>query len=438
MNPLDNPFAPGAGTPPPELAGRDALLGSIHVAAERTRRLLAARSVLLLGLRGVGKTVVLDRVHDRTQADGFATIMIEATERSALPALLAAELHRVLLRLSARNGYATWCRAPCGYLLGSCRHSTGVRRYRARNRRPRRTGGGRQRDLELDLVALFEAVGATASASDTALIVLIDELQHVPKAELAALCAALHRAAQRRLPILLAAAGLPALRAQVAEAKTYASACSSFTRSDRSTRKRPVTRSPNPYPYRARDADITSDALKMVIDETHGYPYFLQEWGKHAWDLAESSPIDAGDVARASDEVAASLDAGFFRARFDRLTPAEKRYLRAMAELGPGPHRSGGDRPGSRPEGDFPRAYPRSVDCEGHDLECGPRRYGLHGSLVRPFHAPHHARPRLAGVARTGPDGADSGRHRERQAPRGAPRSGQPANISSRRRCISS
>ena len=194
-------------------------------------------------------------------------------------------------------------------------------------------------DLELDLAALFEAVGAAADASGTALIVLVDELQYVPKPELAALIAALHRAAQRRLPIILAAAGLPQLRAQVAEAKTYAERLFEFREIgplDEGASDDAVAK-----PVRARNVDIAPEALEMIFAQTQGYPYFLQEWGKHAWDIAERSPIDADVVVRASNEVAASLDAGFFRARFDRLTPAEKRYLRAMAEIGPGPHRSG-------------------------------------------------------------------------------------------------
>ena len=340
MSPLDNPFAPGAGTPPPELAGRDELIQSIHIAAERTRRLLAARSVLLLGLRGVGKTVLLDRVHDEAQGAGLATVMIEATDRSALPALLAAELRRVLLRLSRQRrgrdvasralrvlaGFASALKVKYGDI------ELGIDA-------PVEPGVADSGDLELDLVALFEALGAAAAASDTALIVIVDELQYVPKAELAALIAALHRAAQRRLPILLAAAGLPQLRAQVAEAKTYAERLFEFREVgplDEEASGDAVTK-----PIRTHNADISPDALKMIVAETQGYPYFLQEWGKHAWDIAERSPIDAGDVARASNEVAASLDAGFFRARFDRLTPAQKRYLRAMAELGPGPHRSG-------------------------------------------------------------------------------------------------
>ena len=340
MDPLDNPFAPGAGTPPPELAGRDELLESIHVAAERTRRRLAARSVLLLGLRGVGKTVLLERVHDRTQADGFATVMIEATERSFLPALLAAELHRALLRLSRqqrlRDRVSRAMRTLSGFV------SALKLRYgdiELAMDGPGEPGVADSGDLELDLAALFEAVGAAADASGTALIVLVDELQYVPKPELAALIAALHRAAQRRLPIILAAAGLPQLRAQVAEAKTYAERLFEFREIgplDQGASGDAVAK-----PVRARNVDIAPEALEMIFAQTQGYPYFLQEWGKHAWDIAERSPIDADDVARASSEVAASLDAGFFRARFDRLTPAEKRYLRAMAEIGPGPHRSG-------------------------------------------------------------------------------------------------
>ena len=340
MSPLDNPFAPGAGTPPPELAGRDALLESVRIAAERTRRLLAARSVLLLGLRGVGKTVLLDRVHDEAQRAGLATVMIEATDRSALPALLAAELHGVLLRLSrqqrVRDVASRALRVLAGFVSAlKVKYGDVELGIEA----PVEPGVADSGDLELDLVALFEALGAAASASGTALIVIVDEMQYVPETELAALSAALHRAAQRRLPILLAAAGLPQLRAQVAEAKPYAERLFEFREVGPLDAK--ASAEAIAKPIRAHDADIAPDALQTIVDETQGYPYFLQEWGKHAWDVAESSPIDAGDVARASTEVAASLDGGFFRARFDRLTPAQKRYLRAMAELGPGPHRSG-------------------------------------------------------------------------------------------------
>ena len=340
MSPLENPFAPGAGTPPPELAGRDELLESVRIATGRTRRRNAARSVLLLGLRGVGKTVLLDRVHDEAQGEGLATVMLEATDRGALPAQLAGELHPVLLRLSrqqrVRDLASRALRVLAGFVSGlKVKYGDVELGIDA----PVEPGIADSGDLEHDLAALFEALGNAARASDTALVVIVDEMQYVPKAELSALSAALHRAAQRRLPILLAAAGLPQLRARVAEAKTYAERLFEFREVGPLDEK--ASGDAVAKPIRARGADIAPDALQTIVDETRGYPYFLQEWGKHAWDVAECSPIDAGDVARASTEVAASLDAGFFRARFDRLTPAQKRYLRAMAELGPGPYRSG-------------------------------------------------------------------------------------------------
>ena len=340
MSPLENPFAPWAGVRPPELAGRDELLDSIHVAAERTRRKLAARSVLLIGLRGVGKTVVLDRAQERAAVAGLTTVMVEASDRSPLPAVLAAELHGALLRLSRQRRVRALVTRALGVLAGfAAALKVKYGDVELGIGAPVEPGVADSGDLELDLVALFETLGAAASASDTALFVIVDELQYVPKAELAALCAALHRAAQRRLPLLLAGAGLPQLRAQVAEAKTYAERLFEFREVgplDERASADAVAK-----PIRAQQADIAPDALSMIVAETRGYPYFLQEWGKHVWDITERSPIAAGDVTRASREVTAALDTGFFRARFDRLTPAQKRYLRAMAELGPGPHRSG-------------------------------------------------------------------------------------------------
>ena len=340
MSPLENPFAPGAGVPPPELAGRDELLDCIHVAAERTRRKLAARSVLLLGLRGVGKTVVLDRAQERAVEAGLTTVMVEASDRSPLPAVLAAELHRALLRLSRQRRVRALATRAIGVLAGfvaalKVKYGDVELGIGA----PVEPGVADSGDLELDLVALFETLGAAASASDTALFVIVDELQYVPQAELAALCAALHRAAQRRLPLLMAGAGLPQLRAQIAEAKTYAERLFEFREVgplDERASADAVAK-----PIRAQQADVTPEALARIVAKTRGYPYFLQECGKHVWDIAQRSPITAGDVVRATREVVAALDAGFFRARFDQVTPAQKRYLRAMAELGPGPHRSG-------------------------------------------------------------------------------------------------
>jgi hypothetical protein len=194
-------------------------------------------------------------------------------------------------------------------------------------------------DLEHDLQALLEAAGAAARQAETALAMFIDELQYVEEEELAALITALHRAAQRQLPVVLVGAGLPQLRGGMGRAKSYAERLFDFPEIGPlppDAAARAITK-----PLRDRDVDITPEALSLILERTYGYAYFIQEWGKHTWDTASSSPIAAEDVESASRFTIAALDEGFFRVRFDRLNAAEKRYLRAMAELGPGPHRSG-------------------------------------------------------------------------------------------------
>jgi hypothetical protein len=194
-------------------------------------------------------------------------------------------------------------------------------------------------DLEHDLQALLEVVGEAAAAGDTALAMFIDELQYVEEDQLAALITALHRASQRRLPITLLGAGLPQLAGQMGKAKSYAERLFEFVpigplnESDAALALR--------KPARDEGVDFTDEALECIFNETQGYPYFLQEWGKHSWDVAHDSPITADDVRTASKQAIAALDESFFRVRFDRTTPTEKTYLRAMAELGSGPHRSG-------------------------------------------------------------------------------------------------
>jgi hypothetical protein len=194
-------------------------------------------------------------------------------------------------------------------------------------------------DLEHDLQALLETVGAAAKKAGTALAMFVDELQYVEESQLAALITALHRAAQRRLPIVLLGAGLPQLRGQMGLAKSYAERLFDFP--EIGPLNEADARLAIAKPAKHEGVDINEDALRSIVRTTQGYPYFLQEWGKHAWDTATKSPITAADVKRASAGAVAALDESFFRVRFDRLTPSEKVYLRAMAELGPGPHRSG-------------------------------------------------------------------------------------------------
>ena len=340
MNPATNPFAPGAGTAPPELAGRDELLDSVRISIARIRAGRASKSVLMVGLRGVGKTVLLDRMRDDAEAAGVHTLRIEAPEGRSLPAILAPELRRALLRLSrtaqARDLATRALRALAGFATGLKVKYDDIEVGIDLEPEPGLADNG---DLEHDLQDLLEVVGVAARAGGTAMAMFVDELQYVPEEELAALITALHRVAQRGLPVILVGAGLPQLRGRMGRAKSYAERLFDFTEVGPlvpEAAERAVAK-----PIHDEGAEITGSALAMIVRTTQGYAYFLQEWGKHAWDAADRSPIDAADVDAAQATAIAELDAGFFGVRFDRLAPAEKRYLRAMAALGPGPHRSG-------------------------------------------------------------------------------------------------
>ncbi|MDF7823043.1 ATP-binding protein [Pontiellaceae bacterium B12227] len=340
MNPITNPFAPGAGTPPPELAGRDELLETIHIATERTRLGFPAKSVLMVGLRGVGKTVLLDRMRDNAEAAGFQTLRIEAPENRSLPALLAPQLRLSLLQLSrnekAKDLANRALRGLAGFAKALKFKYEDIEVGLDFDPEPGLADNG---DLEHDLQALLELVGNAAKSAESALIMFIDELQYVQEEELEALIMALHRVSQRKLPVMLVGAGLPQLRGRMGRAKSYAERLFDFP--EIGPLEAPAAKQAISKPASDQDVVVEKDALDRIVDETEGYPYFLQEWGKHAWDAAEQSPITLTDVELVSKEAVAALDESFFRVRFDRLTPSEKRYLRAMAELGDGPHRSG-------------------------------------------------------------------------------------------------
>ena len=340
MDPATNPFAPGAGTAPPELAGRDELLEAVRVAITRVRARRAAKSILMIGLRGVGKTVLLDRMREDAEAAGVHTLRIEAPENRSLPALLAPELRRALLRMSrtaqAKDLASRGLRALAGFAKALKVKYDDIEVGLDLDPEPGLADNG---DLEHDLQDLLEAAGQAALAADTALVLFVDELQYVPEEQLAALITALHRVAQRQLPVVLVGAGLPQLRGRMGRAKSYAERLFDFP--EVGALARPAAERALVKPINDEGAEITGNALARIVKTTQGYAYFLQEWGKHAWDAADRSPIDAGDVQAAEATAIAALDAGFFGVRFDRLTPAEKRYLRAMASLGPGPHRSG-------------------------------------------------------------------------------------------------
>jgi hypothetical protein len=340
MDPIKNPYSPGAGTPPPELAGRDELRETIRIALERVRAGRPTKSVLMVGLRGVGKTVLLDRMRDDAEASGIHTIRIEAPENRSLPAILAPELRQALLRLSriaqAKELAQRALRGLAGFAKALKMKYQDIEVGFDFDPEPGLADNG---DLEHDLLALLEVTGTAAKAAGTALAIFVDELQYVKEEELAVLITALHRTAQRVLPVVLVGAGLPQLPGLMGRAKSYAERLFDFPEVGPLSQE--AARVAIAKPANDQGVHVTDDALQRIFQETHGYPYFLQEWGKHAWDVADASPIDLHDVELASTTAVAALDESFFRVRFDRLTPLEKRYLRAMAELGPGPHRSG-------------------------------------------------------------------------------------------------
>ena len=266
-------------------------------------------------------------------------VNIEVPENRSLPGMLVPALRASLLRLDrlkqASAGVSKALRALAGFAKLKIKFED---LEVALDFEPE-PGLADSGDLDSDLADLIAATGEAARERETAVILVIDELQYVPEEQLAALISALHRASQKRLPITMLAAGLPQLLGQMGRAKSYAERLFEFM---------PVgpldgvaAEAAIRVPVEREEEMIADDAVAAIVEATQGYPYFLQEWGKHSWDAADASPISVEDVHAGSVTALAELDASFFRVRFDRLSPAEKRYLRAMAELGPGPHRSG-------------------------------------------------------------------------------------------------
>ena len=340
MDPRTNPYAPGAGTPPPELAGRDELINRVDVALDRIKAGRAARSFVMYGLRGVGKTVLLNKVRLDATATGIHAVTIEAPENRSLPAALAPALRASLLRLSrteaAKEFGGKALRALGGFVkalrLKYNDIELGVDL-------PSEAGLADSGDLDHDMTELMVVVGQAAKEQGTAVVLFIDEIQHVPEEQLASLIMALHAASQAQLPITMVGAGLPQLLGQMGDAKSYAERLFEFVHVDKLDLQN--AEAAVRVPAERERVTYTDDAIREIVLKTGGYPYFLQEWGKHAWDVADQSPISLDDAQEATARALAELDASFFRVRLDRLTGAEKTYIRAMAELGPGPHRSG-------------------------------------------------------------------------------------------------
>jgi hypothetical protein len=339
MDPIRNPFSPGAGAPPPELVGRNHVLDEAQVLLGRIKDKRPEKSMLLTGLRGVGKTVLLNEIERIAVARDYRIITIEAHEGKPLANLLAPHLQRLLFEIDrlagagekVRRGFAV-LRSFLGAIKVTMNDVTiGL------DVEPER-GSADSGDLEIDLPNLLVAIGEAAEDRRSAVAILIDEIQYFNSKELGALIMAMHRVQQRQLPVVLIGAGLPILPGLAGESKSYAERLFSFPNigalSQRDSAKALQE------PALAVGVVFEADALAEVHRLTKGYPYFVQEWGYQAWNRAPHSPITLEIVRDATNYVIPRLDQNFFRVRYDRLTPSEKNFLRAMAELGPGPQRT--------------------------------------------------------------------------------------------------
>jgi len=340
MDQIKNPFSPGAGSPPPELVGRDPVLDEARVLLGRIRIGRSEKSMLLTGLRGVGKTVLLNQIERLAGAEGYRTISVEAHEDKRLGPLLAPHLRRLLFDLDRVAGAGAKVKRGLAVLrsfIGAIKLTIADVDI-GLDIEPEK-GSADSGDLEIDLPNLFVAVAEAAAERNSSVALLIDEIQYFNQKELGALIMAMHKVQQRQLPMVLVGAGLPILPGLAGESKSYAERLFSFPDIGALSEADAVKALQEP----ARDAGVTFDnaALHEIFRLTKGYPYFLQEWGYQAWNLAPSSPITLDIVNTATATVIRRLDANFFRVRYERLTPSEKNFLRAMAELGPGAQRTG-------------------------------------------------------------------------------------------------
>lgn len=339
MDPIKNPFSPGAGAPPPELLGRDPLLEQARILLGRVKHKRPEKSLLLTGLRGVGKTVLLNEVERMAKAAGYQTILLEAHEQKPLGELIFPALRRLLYELDRLAGAGDKVKRGLAVLrsfVGGIRLTVGDVAL-GLDIEPAK-GTADSGDLEIDLPNLFVAIAEAAEERQTAVALLVDEIQHLSQKELGAIIMAMHRMQQKQLPLVLLAAGLPVLPGMAGESKSYAERLFSFpdigalSEADAAKALRDPTRDVG--------IEFQEDALQEVFRLTHGYPYFLQEWGYQTWNMAAASPITLQTVKDATTEVIRRLDRNFFRVRFDRLTPGEKNFLRAMANLGTGSYRT--------------------------------------------------------------------------------------------------
>ena len=339
MDPIQNPFSPGAGSPPPELSGRQDILDKAKIALERLRRGKSEKSFFLVGLRGVGKTVLLNEIRKIADKSDYYSIFIEAHENKNLVSLLTPYLRQILFELN-RGGLSK--KVNKGLRIFKSFLNAVKIKYQGVELEldiDPELGFADSGDIEADIPVLLESIGEAISDRKRAVVIIIDELQYLSEIELSALIMAIHRISQRTLPVVLIGAGLPQLIGLTGRSKSYAERLFDFPKIG--PLKREDAFHALQEPVKALGVSFEHAALEEIISKTEGYSYFLQEWGYQSWNLSHSHQITLEVVKKATEQSLQRLDEGFFRVRFDRLTPSEKRYLRALAELGAGSQRSG-------------------------------------------------------------------------------------------------
>ena len=332
MDSIQNPFSPGAGAPPPSLAGRGQILEQTRVRVARTVLRKAERGCMLVGLRGVGKTVLLQAMLEVSEKQQAHCIKIEAHEAKPFTLLLLQHLHKLLLQLKATQLSAQTERAL--RVFKSFLNTLKVKYHEIEfslDIKPEQ-GSADSGDLDMDLPILVEAVAQALQEKQSALVLLVDELQYLSPKELGALILTSHLSTQKQLPFLFMGAGLPQLMGLMGKTKSYAERLFVFSHIEALAEA--DARLALEKPLSLKGVQITPAAMQEILNQTKGYPYFLQTWGYYAWSIASGSPIDRDIIKLVTLAALESLDESFFRVRFDRLTPREKKYLRVLAEFG--------------------------------------------------------------------------------------------------------
>jgi len=335
MDPVRNPYAPGAGQRPPELAGRDKQLQAFDIVLERVARGRPERSVMLTGLRGVGKTVLLNQLRSAAVSRGWGTGKIEARPDQELRRPLSSALHMATRAVAMSHRNPERVDDFLGILKAFALRATADKGMRDRWQPgidvPAVAGRADSGDIEIDLVELLKEAAALAADINVGMAIFIDEMQDLGPADISAICGACHELSQDAAPLIVVGAGLPHLPAVLSASKSYSERLFSYHRIDRLDRA--SADQALLAPAEREEVEFTQDALEALYRKADGYPYFVQAYGKATWDQTPESPITAEDVEVAAPAAEEELAVGFFGSRYERATPAEREYMRAMADL---------------------------------------------------------------------------------------------------------